>query len=109
MNKHSVTTGSVVLAVVSTLAAQEKQPATPPAPIPAPPKPSPGLLNEYARDYSPKLDPWDFGGQFRLRYEMKDDFGVSGATDFQKAGVDNDNSYALFRTKVHLGYNHKWF
>src|ERR1051326_5760625 len=57
----------------------------------------PGLVNEWLRDQSSIFNPWDLGGQFRARYELKENGGSSGGSfpnrDFRRNGVDNDNSF----------------
>jgi len=75
---------------------------------------SPGLLNDWLHQQSPAFTPWDFGGQFRARYEVKENGGSSGGSfpnrDFRRAGVDNDNSFLLLREKLHVGYTPcSWF
>jgi len=75
---------------------------------------SPGLVNEWLREQSAAFQPWDFGGQFRLRYDVKENGGSSGRSapnfDFRRTGVDNDNSFLLLREKVHIGYTPcSWF
>jgi len=71
---------------------------------------SPGLANQWLRQQSPGFEPWDLGGQVRLRYELKENGGVYPNFDFRRTGVDNDNSYLLLREKVHLGYTPcSWF
>jgi len=75
---------------------------------------SPGLLNEWLRQQSGDFSPWDIGGQFRLRYEVKEDGGSSGGAfpnvDFRRTGVDNDNSFLLLREKLHVGFTPaSWF
>src|ERR1051325_9697958 len=73
-----------------------------------------GLLNAWLRRQSPVFSPWDFGGQFRARYEIKENGGSSGGSnpnfDFRRTGVDNDNSFLLLREKIHVGYTPcSWF
>ena len=65
---------------------------------------SAGLLNDWLRAQAPALDAWDLGGQFRLRFELKENGGVYPNFDFRRAGVDNDNAYLLLREKAHVGY-----
>lgn len=68
---------------------------------------SAGLVNDWLREQSPALSPWDLGGQVRLRGEHKENMAVPGlrpeAADFRKDG-GADNTYLLLREKVHLGY-----
>src|SRR3989442_4044638 len=70
----------------------------------ASPPPSSALVNDWLRDRSAAFNEWDLGGQFRVRYEIKEDGGSFPDRDFRRSGVDNDNSYLLLREKVHLGY-----
>jgi hypothetical protein len=78
------------------------QPQTPQKPPAAPG--GTGLLNELLRKQSPALTAWDIGGQFRFRYELKDDAGSFPNRDFVRRGQDNSNDYLLFREKVHIGW-----
>src|ERR1019366_5603929 len=70
----------------------------------AQPPASAGLFNDWLRDQSGDFKTWGLGGQFRVRYEAKDDFGVTPATDFRATGVNNNNDYVLFRERFHVGY-----
>jgi len=65
--------------------------------------PSAGLVNDRLRSEFPQASAWDLGGQFRLRYEVRDNAGSFPNRDFL-AGLDNGNDYFLFRTKAHLGW-----
>jgi len=77
---------------------------------PAPPAaPSAGLVNDWLRGASDGWKPWDVGGQFRLRYEVKDNAGSFPNRDFI-SNQDNDNDYLLERLRYHLGYTPaSWF
>jgi hypothetical protein len=58
------------------------------------------------------MNQWDFGGSVRLRYEMKDNFGipgVPGSMDFREHGADVDNTYWMTRIRFRGGYTDKWF
>lgn len=68
----------------------------------------PGLINSWVRKESPGFSAWDFGGQIRLRYEIKENAGSFPNSDFIRRGQDNDNSYFLLREKIHAGYKHDW-
>ncbi|MEP6662081.1 MAG: alginate export family protein [Verrucomicrobiota bacterium] len=69
---------------------------------------SAGLVNDWWREQSPAFSPWDIGGQFRLRYELKDDAGFGANNDFIHSR-ENDNDYYLLREKIHIGYTpEKW-
>jgi len=71
--------------------------------------PSGGLVNDWLRDEIPKASAWDVGGQFRTRYEVKENAGSFPNSDFP-SGLDNSNDYFLFRTKAHLGWSPAtWF
>src|SRR5438045_1642740 len=67
---------------------------------------SSGLVNDLVRKDHPSLSAWDIGAQVRLRYEIKDNFGIPGAgaasVDFtQRPGTRVDNEYFLDRIKPH--------
>jgi hypothetical protein len=74
-----------------------------PQPMADAPK-SAGLLNDALRLESPTFSEWDIGGQFRFRYEVRDDAGSFPSNDFIRQGVDNSNDYFLFREKLHIGW-----
>src|SRR5262245_47126852 len=79
---------------------------------PPPPAPFQGFLNEYLRSKDPYMNQWDFGGNVRLRYEVKEGFaiqGVPGSLDFREHGADVDNEYLLTRIRFHAGYTDKWW
>ena len=99
--------GALVLAIASGVCGADK-PATASAAA-NPVAPGAGLVNDWLREQNPAFTPWDFGGQVRARYEVKEDGGSFPARDFRKTGADNDNSYFLLREKIHLGYNAAWF
>ena len=63
-----------------------------------------GMVNDWLREQSAAFNEWDFGGQFRVRYEVKEQGGSFPDRDFRNTGVDNNNSYLLLRERVHLGY-----
>src|SRR4051812_6265780 len=96
--------GTLVLGSLLARAAEQPQPPGTPAAPPAAPAASPTLLNNWLREQSTVFNPWDVGGQFRARYEIKEDAGSFPNRDFRRVGVDNDNSYLLLREKIHLGY-----
>lgn len=78
----------------------------------APPVPSAGLLNDWLREQSLVFDPWDIGGQVRIRLEVKDAIdtpGQAGQVAFRKLHGDANNTYVLFRERQHVGYNSDWF
>ena len=115
-NLTHLTTSALALALPMAAQAQTK-PATnsdntlPPA-MTASPSADAGLANDWLRGQSPFFDPWDIGGQFRARLEVKDYFatpGQAGQVDFRKTHGDANNTYLLLRQKVHAGYNDDWF
>ena len=70
---------------------------------------SAGLVNDWLRSEIPAASAWDVGGQFRARYEVKENAGSFPNRDFL-SGLDNSNDYFLFRTKAHLGWSPvTWF
>lgn len=78
----------------------------------AAPAVSAGLVNDWLRQQSPDFDPWDFGGQFRARLEVKDYIdtpGQAGQVAFRHEHGDANNTYLLIRQKVHVGFNSDWF
>ena len=102
-----LTTGALALAATHTAHAQY---APPP-----PTQPFPGFVNSYLRAQDPYWANWDFGAQFRLRYEVRDNGGATfsgAATDFRKtlaAGTDNDNSLFMTKLLVRASYTDKWW
>lgn len=95
---------AVGLAALSTLNTWgQTNPPAPPAAAASAPKPGPGLLNAYLRNQSPALSAWDVGGQFRIRYQSRQDAGFIANRDF--AGeLRNDTEDLLLREKIHVGY-----
>jgi len=70
---------------------------------------SAGLVNDWLRQQSEAWKAWDVGGQFRLRYEVKDNAGSFPNLDFIRH-QDNDNDYLMERLRYHLGYSPApWF
>ena len=90
-------------------------PAPQPQATPTPaPTPSAGLLNDWLREQSPAWNPWDIGGQVRLRYETRENFAVAGngpqAVDFNAANPVPINDFLLSRERLHVGYRPvDWF
>src|SRR5260221_3490713 len=77
---------------------------------PPPPAPFQGFVNEWLRKDNPYMSQWYMGGNVRLRYELKDNFAVSGAPgslDFRDHGADVNNDYFLERIRYRIGYNEK--
>lgn len=77
--------------------------SSPAATVPAAGGTHPGLVNQWLREQSPAMERWDFGAQFRFRYEVKENGGVTSNRDFMR-NLSNDNDWMMFRTKVHLGW-----
>jgi hypothetical protein len=78
----------------------------------SPVRPSPGLINEWLRKDDPYMAAWDIGVQTRLRYEIRDNFGIAGSPgslDFRDHGADVDNSFLMLRVRPHIGYTGAWF
>lgn len=102
----TLATSALVLAVSAAVYGQEKTVIAPGKSAPA----SPGLVNEWLRGESAAFNAWDIGGQFRARWELKENGGSDtkyGSEDFMKAppvGKFNDNSFLYLREKVHIGY-----
>lgn len=67
------------------------------------PPPSAGLINDWLRGKFPAANAWDVGGQFRARYESRDNAGFLPSNDFL-VGLKNSDDYYQFRTKAHVGW-----
>ncbi|HUR47267.1 MAG TPA: alginate export family protein [Candidatus Saccharimonadales bacterium] len=112
MSKHKVLRAvTVLLATLNTVYGSDYLDDFNPS---TPLHPTSGLANDVLRKQYPGLAAWDIGAQVRLRYEIKDNFGIPGAgaasVDFsQQPGVRMDNAYFLDRLKPHIGYNADWF
>src|SRR5262245_35001939 len=86
---------------------------------PPPPAPFQGFINEALRKDDPAMSKWDIGGSFRGRYEVKDNFGMSGvgvagppntlSLDFRAKNADVDNDYWLQRIRLRAGYTEPWW
>src|ERR1051326_316677 len=104
---RSRTLSSTVLALCS-VARVGAQPAGQPVAPGSIQAPSAGLLNTWLREESPAFNPWDLGGQFRARVDVKENGGLNGGSfpnrDFRKSGVENDDTFLLLREKLHVGY-----
>src|SRR5262245_16250393 len=107
MTKTSKTTQATCALVLAAANALYAQYAPPP-----PPAPFQGFINEALRKDDPYMNKWDFGGSFRARFEVRDNFGIAGepgSIDFRENGADVDNRYLLERLRVRAGYTDKWF
>lgn len=107
MTKTSATTFAASALLVATSISLQAQYAPPPAPAPFQ-----GFINEWLRANDPLWNKWDFGGLTRVRYEVRDNFGIAGvpdSVDFRKNGADVDNSYLLERMRFHAGYTDRWW
>jgi hypothetical protein len=79
---------------------------------PPPPAPFQGFINEWLRKDDPYMNQWDFGGSVRARYEIKDNFAISGkpgSLDFRDHGADVDNAYMMEKIRFRAGYTEKWW
>lgn len=96
MKKQCVFILALPLAAISLLAQTGGTGATP--------------INQLLREQSPLFEPWDLGGQFRVRLEHKENFATPGrgTVDFQDREGNEDNTYFLFREKFHVGYKMDW-
>ncbi|MGC8887201.1 MAG: alginate export family protein [Verrucomicrobiia bacterium] len=63
-----------------------------------------GILNDWLSSRSEAMNKIDVGGQFRLRYEVKNRAGSFPSRDFIATGVDNVNAFLVLREKLHIGY-----
>src|SRR5437667_4227840 len=61
----------------------------------------PGIVNDWLRNQSSSFNAWDFGGQFRARYEHPE---YLGPVDFSATGGHSSDNRMLLRTFVHVGY-----
>jgi len=71
-----------------------------------------GFANEALREHSPPMTNLDLGGSIRLRYEVKEGFGipgVAGSMDFRAHGADVSNDYLLSRIRFHAGISQSWW
>src|SRR5947208_4304324 len=96
--------GALVLAMAASIYAGDYS-------FTGPVRPSAGLVNDWLRQDNPAMAAWDIGVQVRLRYEIRDNFGIAGSpgsVDFRRNGADVDNAYFLDRIKPHIGYNSPW-
>jgi hypothetical protein len=64
-----------------------------------------GVLNDWLGRQFASATNWDVGGQFRLRYEVKENAGSFPSRDFIRRGQDNSNDELAFRGKFHVGYS----
>src|SRR5437870_5827301 len=71
-NRSSIPSATaVVLAITASVYAGDYSPTSPV-------RPSAGLLNDWLRKDNPYMSAWDIGTQVRLRYEIRDNFGIAG-------------------------------
>ena len=70
-----------------------------------------GLVNTELQSLSPDFEPWDIGGQFRVRYEVQQGAGpnISTSHDFSTKFSDNAAHLFLGREFAHVAYNGSWF
>jgi hypothetical protein len=77
-----------------------------------PARPSAGYWNDYLRQDNAAMAAWDLGVSTRVRYEVRDGFGIAGApgsVDFRATGADVNNNYLLYKIRPRIGYNSEWF
>jgi hypothetical protein len=99
--RASIFPGTIALAAAISTFSIYSVFAADPAPLTA--KPTAGLINDWLRKDSTAFNDWNIGGQFRVRYEAREDAGFVPSRDFL-SGLDNSNDYFLFRTKLHVGW-----
>lgn len=76
------------------------------------PRGSAGYINDTLRQNDAAMAAWDIGATTRLRYEMRDNFGIAGragSVDFREKGADVDNNYLLYRIRPRVAYNSEWW
>lgn len=109
MKLKTLASSTIVLTAISQVYGQY----APPPPL----APFPGFINEALRKKDPYMAAWDFGGNNRARYELKEGFGIAGiagSVDFRDHGVagaklDTYNEYFTDKLRYHIGYTAKWF
>src|SRR6266478_1123687 len=95
----------VVYVAIGLAQAEDSPPAVQPAQIKSQPAASDvrsGLVNDWLRSQSSSFSAWDFGGQFRARYEHTEHLGP---VDFSATGGHSSDNLMLLRTLVHVGYS----
>src|SRR5258706_12074336 len=101
---RSLATSALVPALIASVYAGDYSPTSPV-------RPSPGLINEWLRKDDPYMAAWDVGVQTRLRYEVRDNFGIAGSPgslDFRAHCADVDNSFLMLRVRPRIGYTGAW-
>ena len=101
---QTLSTGALVLAALNQVHAQYVPPP--------PPAPFQGFINEALRAEDPVWKQWDFGGEFRGRYQANEGYGIAGtagSVDFRDHGVIADNEYYLMRLRFHVAYADTWW
>jgi len=101
----SLASSALLLAVTNTVYAGDYS-------LTSPVRPTPGLINEWLRKDDPYMAAWDIGVLTRLRYEVRDNFGIAGSPgslDFRDHGADVDNSFLMIRVRPRIGYTGTWF
>ena len=85
---------------------------------PPPTQPFPGFLNQELRAKDPYWSNWDLGGQFRSRYEVRENALIAPPFHDFKAvipaagvinGKGNDNSFLANKLLLRAGYTDKWW
>lgn len=75
----------------------------------SPVRPSAGYLNDWLRKDDPYKAAWDIGMQTRLRYEVRDGFGIPGKSVDFADNADTRNDYLLIRARPRVGYTAEWY
>src|SRR6267143_6896060 len=105
ISQAAVAARIIFFAAVSFARAEESAVTTAPAqssPQRHAPDVQTGIVNDWLRSQSSSFDPWDFGGQFRARYEHAE---YLGPVDFSATGGHSSDNRMLLRTFVHVGYD----
>jgi hypothetical protein len=79
---------------------------------PPPPAPFSGFLNEWLRKQDPAWNKWDFSGSVRVRYEVKENYGIAGdsaSMDFRQHGADVDNDFVMEKIRFRGSYTESWW
>ena len=80
--------------------------------ITGPVRPSAGLVNDWLRQDNPSMASWDIGVLARLRYEIRDNFGIAARpvrSIFAEAAPTLITPISSHRIKPHIGYTAPWY
>jgi hypothetical protein len=101
----TIAASALVIAITRAVYAGDYSPTSPV-------RPSAGFINDWLRQDDPYNAAWDVGAAVRLRYEIKEGFGIvgsPGSLDFRDHGADVSNEYLLLRVRPRVGYTARWF